>query len=643
MAITAFSSEDHTRALEVHDKGLALILSIGKTMLKAKSLADVLNTIVTGAMELTHTDAGVIFLLDADCKSVLDKFHPPGGFSHPDPRLSERKGITRQIILTRRPVFLCDISHNARVNPALKARYKCMFGIPLLQDGFVLGVLYLNGRTPRDLTKTERSLLRALVDHAVLAIQIKNAEAMYHAIPQHVFLKDLKSRFRAANASFCHSLVKRGERLVERDLIGKTDFDFYDHETAQEYVARDRDVINTKSSKAWTEAHPGPKNQATLVHVVKSPVLNAAREVIGVQAIFWNITEQEYLRQRWESLVNQSPDSVVVHERARITFANPMALRLFGAPDFKHLENRLIYEFIDKRFHRAARRRLSSLIKKKPVKQGVRMKVCRPSGDPVDVEVYATPGPGPDEVQVVFHDVTHRNTLIAQVERTNKELAKALDIQASLLQEAHHRIKNNLKNVSSFLSMKGERFRGTDADEKAAKVLRECDCYIQVMILIHERLARSSSSSTIAMKDFLAELVDWLAHLYRAAARNITCSCDLQDVSVTLDDAVPCALAVSELVTNALKYAFPSQDWGNIRVTLIASGDRNVTVSVADNGIGLPTTISLSDPKSLGMTLVSRWVRKQLQGRLDVHTERGTCFTFQFRTKQPTLAKKTHK
>jgi PAS domain-containing protein len=347
------------RALALHDKGLALILSIGKKMLQARSLADVLNTIVTGAMELTHTDSGVIFLLDADGKQVIDKFHPRRGFVHPDPRLNNKRGITRQIISTRQILSLSDISHNDRVNPSLKPRYKCMFGIPLLQDKFVLGVLYLNGKTPRDLTKTERTLLRSFVDHAVLAIQIKNSESMYHAIPQCVFLKDIHSRFRAANSSFCRSLTRNRHALVERHLIGKTDYDFYDKATADEYVAKDKEVIRTRSKKEWIEAHPGPNKTPISVQVVKTPVLSAANQVVGVQAIYWDVTHQEHLRQRWESLVKQSPDSVVVHEHEKITFANPQALHMFGVPGLEDLEGHSIYEFLAPRFHRMA----SSLLK----------------------------------------------------------------------------------------------------------------------------------------------------------------------------------------------------------------------------------------------------------------------------------------
>lgn len=634
---TSSRSSKNIRVLKVHDKGLGLILSIGKTMLEAKSLADVLNTIVTGAMELTHTDSGVIFLLDADGKHIIDKFHPLGGFKHPDPRLDNKRGITRQILSTRQIVSFRDISHNTRVNPALKARYKCMFGIPLLQGSFVLGVLYLNGKNSRELTKTERSLLLAFVDHAVLAIQIKNAEAMYHAIPQCVFLKDLQSRFRAANSSFCNSLAKQGRSVAERDLIGKSDYDFYKKETADTYVARDKEVIESGTKREWIEPHPGLRGEPMSVQVVKTPVLDAAHHVVGVQAIFWDVTHQEHLRHRWESLVEQSPDSVVVHERGKITFANAQALLLFGVSDFQQLENRSIYEFIDRSYHRFARRRLRLLNQRKHVKQGVAMKVRRVSGDVVNVEVYSSPGPRDTEVQVVFHDLTRRQGLMAQIKETNRRLEKSLAIQGHLLQEAHHRIKNNLLGVSSFLDLKGEEL----TDDKAKRLLHDCSSHIHVMMLIHKKLARSTYASTIAIKEYLSELIDWVSHVHRAHARQIRCSCDIQDVNLPFADIVPCVLAIHELVTNSFKHAFPDDRPGFIYVSLHADELHNMTVTVTDDGVGLPRNINLSSPKSLGMELVSRWVRKQLQGSLHVRRRHGTVFTIRFRSGHEARKKRT--
>jgi two-component sensor histidine kinase len=134
------------------------------------------------------------------------------------------------------------------------------------------------------------------------------------------------------------------------------------------------------------------------------------------------------------------------------------------------------------------------------------------------------------------------------------------------------------------------------------------------------------------MKEYLSELVDWLATLYSARPK-IRLRCTLQDILLHSDAAVPCALVVNELVTNSLKHAFPRGRRGIVDISLCTGERRKVILTVADDGIGLPQTVNLSAPTSLGMDLVSRWV-DQLQGKFKVSRKGGSSFTIEFTQKQ---------
>ena len=186
-------------------RALELLQRIASDVLRASEIDDVLERIVCGAMQVTRCDSGVIFLIK---EGTISKSFSPRPEDHPRPRMDRDSGITRAVIQTKRAVEIPNIAEHPDVNPALRAKYKSMIGIPLLLENAVVGVLYLNGREERSLTSTEWSMVQTLVDQAAIVVerirlyqqirdsyqQIRDSEAEYHSlldhIPQCVFRKD---------------------------------------------------------------------------------------------------------------------------------------------------------------------------------------------------------------------------------------------------------------------------------------------------------------------------------------------------------------------------------------------------------------------------------------------------------------------
>ncbi len=391
------------------DFGLELVHSIGNKMLRATAVDALLKEIVSGAIRLTHTDSGVIYVLSEDGRQVIQSLKSEGAF-HPEPRLDNPVGITRTVISNKEILEILDVERDGRVNPELRGKYRSMFAVPLLLGDSVVGVLHLNSKSMRGLTETERALLSTLAGQAALAIQRANADAMYRSlldhIPQCVFRKDRNSRFIWANESFCKNLGKPLE-----EVKGKNDFDFYPKELAEQYVYDDQQVMQTKQILNRDEPNQPPGKKMGFVRVVKTRVLDANNQVTGVQAIFWDITQEKQMTYLWQSLVAQSPVAIVVHKECKITLANPAANRLFGYSSVDDLKGLPLLDFIDESCRLQAIERAQKLYKKEAVPPMQELRVRRKTGEVVDVEVYSRPGLG-DEVQAVFHDVhAHQDAL----------------------------------------------------------------------------------------------------------------------------------------------------------------------------------------------------------------------------------------
>jgi two-component sensor histidine kinase len=205
---------------------------------------------------------------------------------------------------------------------------------------------------------------------------------------------------------------------------------------------------------------------------------------------------------------------------------------------------------------------------------------------------------------------------------------RALCEKEVLLQEVHHRVKNNLAVVSSLLSLQAE----TIADERARAALRDSQDRVRSIARVHEALYRSESLAWVNMGDYVEGMVQHLRESY--AAYHVGFDVQAAGVALDIDRAVPCGMVINELVSNALKHAFPPESLGaaadrpQVQVAMRSDGAQ-VELVVRDNGVGLPAGIEVETSPSLGLNLVSLLAR-QLQGTLQVRREGGTAFTLTF-------------
>ena len=213
-----------------------------------------------------------------------------------------------------------------------------------------------------------------------------------------------------------------------------------------------------------------------------------------------------------------------------------------------------------------------------------------------------------------------------QIEHQAEELRSSLREKEVLLREVHHRVKNNLQVITSLLNLQS--FRVKDPDTRS--LFQECHDRINSMAMIHERLYQTDDLAEIDLASYLENISVELARSYNADRRNIRLNLDVETVHLGIDQAIPSGLIVNELVSNALKHAFPHHIDGQGEITIAFSrDDEEYKLSVTDNGKGLPQSFKITNTPSLGMKLVTALTHK-LKGTLTVHQKGSTCFQIAF-------------
>ena len=226
----------------------------------------------------------------------------------------------------------------------------------------------------------------------------------------------------------------------------------------------------------------------------------------------------------------------------------------------------------------------------------------------------------------------HQNSLAVSVgiDITERKLAEA-QIQASLrekevlLQEIHHRVKNNLQVISSLLDLQSQQLE----EQAMLEVFRESQNRVKSMALVHEKLYQSKNFARINFAEYTESLTNFLFKAYELNSGNVKLELDIDEVNFNIEMAIPCGLIINELVSNALKYAFPNNRSGIIRMVIRSEGNNTYTMIVEDNGVGFPIECDLNKVKSLGLQLVNVLV-KQLKGNLEIDQSRGSKFQIQF-------------
>jgi two-component sensor histidine kinase len=219
---------------------------------------------------------------------------------------------------------------------------------------------------------------------------------------------------------------------------------------------------------------------------------------------------------------------------------------------------------------------------------------------------------------IAIRDITERKN-------TEQQIKASLNTKEVLLSEIHHRVKNNFEIISSLLDMS---CMATD-NKEIQDILLSSRSRIHSMAMIHSQLYQSDRFDNIDMTKHTHELAENLRFLY-GKEKDVDLTIEPSEVYLSIKYAIPCALILNELITNALKHAFPDRMRGKIQISIQKFDDTAVRLNVKDDGKGLPEKEDAKPSGALGLELVKHLVNGQLKGELQFNTDNGTDISIEF-------------
>jgi two-component system, sensor histidine kinase PdtaS len=230
---------------------------------------------------------------------------------------------------------------------------------------------------------------------------------------------------------------------------------------------------------------------------------------------------------------------------------------------------------------------------------------------------------------LLYRDNRNKKRVNKVITQNNELLDKLLTEKEWLLKEVHHRVKNNLHTILCLLESQASRLKN-----EGLAAVEDSRHRIYAMSLIHKRLYQSEDIKSILMDKYIGELVEYLEDSFRGES-GVQFILNIEPLRLSITQAIPVALIINEAVTNSMKHAFPDKRLGMITISMYKNDDE-ITLLMADNGIGIGDCPSVTNTGSLGLELM-KGLATEIYGRIDFASESGTKITMTFHQDIPVV------
>lgn len=331
-----------------------------------------------------------------------------------------------------------------------------------------------------------------------------------------------------------------------------------------------------------------------------------------------DITQRERAIQELDRFFNISLDLLTIADaQGRFVRVNPACEKILGYSGLE-MSGRHYLDFVHPDDQEACQERLAELLAKKAAKR-------------FDTRFRCRDGSYKWLSWSAIHDAAERLTYAAARDVTgyreaSARLEAALRDKEMLLREVHHRVKNNMQVIVSLLCLQEDSID----DRHIKQVFKESRHRVEAMALIHEALSQSGDTARVDLQSYCSALAGRLLAAYGQGRRRTELEVRGEDVEIGMDQSVACGLVLNELISNALKYAFPGGAPGKIMVEARWLDQAMVQLTVSDDGVSLPPDFDINASPTMGLMLVKGLVENQLGGELAVDRQGGARFIITF-------------
>jgi PAS domain S-box-containing protein len=441
--------------------------------------------------------------------------------------------------------------------------------------------------------------------------------------PSLIFVKDSKGRYILVNRAFSEFYQCKTE-----DLIGKTDAELpWSEEERIHFENSDQTVINSNEPINYEEFVINPITRIESHFVTtKKPLLDAEGNpnILGVVTDITEQKKQEQQLRRSEFLLQQIFNKVadalfiIDAETLRIQDCNHKALDLLKVSGKEIIVGEHIQKIqtVKEPGSRFWKNLFLNIQDDNPVVEAEMLNLINQN---FWGSLAAT-----SFTQEGKHLILLRISDITEQKKSEEHIIMALHEKEILIQEIHHRVKNNMAVISSLLQLQS----GYIKDPVLIDVFRDSQSRIKSMALIHEKLYQSKTLAKVEMESYIKELTRTLFFTYNSRTIDLHISTTVENVFLDINSAVPCGLIINEVISNACKHAFVGKEKGLIEIRFEKKNEQ-YELEIKDDGIGMPPNTDLSNLKSLGMNLVHA-LSAQLGAQLEIRTQGGVCVKLAF-------------